>query len=363
MKKLFLSLSALFIAAAGFSQTCTPDQNYSGYGPGLYPQGPLGPTCDLIAPKTIVSLTDTTVPSPIGGTVTLYITRMRINAVTGLPAGLSLSTNVMASADANGPWGYWNNTGTVPNQTSALGCAYVVGSGGNWDAAVGGGPNNNGEYPLVFEVDAYIASTNPTGIASFIGAPTWVSLVSPSFGGGSFFILDTLVVPSDYADISTTISGSSSVDPSTAYTYSVPNDPNVTYNWSVTNGVINSGQGTNSVSVTFSGSGSVSVTLTDGGCQGTDTKNVTATPTAIDEASGINANIYPNPSNGIFTLQLERTDALSIRIMDVSGKVLRSEQLSGSTLYNIDMQSAPIGVYVMEIETNEGKSFKKLVKN
>jgi hypothetical protein len=363
MKKLFLSLSALFIAAAGFSQTCTPDVNYAGYGPGLYPQGPLGPTCDLIAPKTIVSLTDTTVPSPIGGNVTLFITRMRINSVTGLPAGLSLSTNVMSSADANGPWGYWNNTGTVPNQTSALGCAYVVGAGGDWDNAVGGGPNNDGEYPLVFEVDAYIASTNPTGIASFIGAPTWVSLVSPSFGGGSFMILDTLIVPADYADISTTITGSSSVDPSSAYTYSVPADPNVTYSWSVTNGTINSGQGTNSVSVTFNGSGSVSVSLTDGGCQGTDTKNVTANPTAIDEAAGINASVYPNPSNGIFNLQLERTDALSIRIMDVSGRIIRSEQLAGSTLYSIDLQSAKVGVYTMEIETAEGRTFKQLIKN
>lgn len=288
---------------------------------------------------------------------------MRINAVTGLPAGLSLSTNVMASADANGPWGYWNNTGTVPNQTSALGCAYVVGAGGDWDNAVGGGPNNDGEYPLVFEVDAYIASTNPTGIAAFIGAPTWVSLVSPSFGGGSFFILDTLVVPADYANIATSISGTTNVAPATQYTYSVPADPGVTYNWTVTNGTLVSGQGTNSILVTWTGSGSVEVDLTDGGCAGTDELTITANPIAIDEAAGINASIYPNPSNGIFTLQLEKSEALNIRVMDVSGKVIRAEKLSGSTLYSIDMRDAPIGVYVMEIETNQGRSFKKLVKN
>jgi len=75
------------------------------------------------------------------------------------------------------------------------------------------------------------------------------------------------------------------------------------------------------------------------------------------------AGVYTNPSNGIFTLQLERTDALTIRISDVSGRVIRSEQLSGSTLYSIDLQAAKVGVYVMEIETAEGRTFKQLIKN
>ena len=83
----------------------------------------------------------------------------------------------------------------------------------------------------------------------------------------------------------------------------------------------------------------------------------------MDEAAGINASVYPNPSNGIFNLRLESADALNITVMDVAGKVIRTEQLSGSTLYNIDMQAAKAGVYVMEIETAQGKTFKRLIKN
>lgn len=361
MKHILLFSSILFSLGAA-AQTCTPDGNYAGGAPGLYPAGPLGPTCELIAPKTIVSLTDTTVNSGFG-LVTLYITQMRINSVSGLPSGLALSTDVMASADANGPWGYWLNSGTVPNQTSALGCAYVYGTGGDWDAAIGGGPNNDGEYPLVFEVDALVSATNPSSYQGLLGVPVWVSAINPSFGGGSFFIYDTLVVASDYANISTTISGTTNVDPASQYVYSVPNDPGVTYNWSVTNGNIISGQGTNSVTIQWTGSGNVQVDLTDGGCQGTDNLDVTANPTAIDEAAGINASVYPNPSNGIFTLQLASADQLYIRIMDVSGKVVLSKQLAGSSLYTIDLQEASVGVYVMEIETSVGRTFKKLVKN
>jgi hypothetical protein len=363
MKKLLLIASAAFFSVGAIAQSCTPDASFVGSPAGLYPAGPLGPSCELIAPKTIISLTDTTVTGiQIIGTATLYITRMRINSVVGLPAGLTLSTDVMASMDVDGPWGYWDNTGATPNQTAAFGCAFVTGSGGDWDNAVGGGPNSDGEYPLVFEVDAYVAATEPGFALGFIGGEQWVSTIDASVGGGAFFILDTLVVPTDYADISTTIAGSENVDPATPETYSVPNDPNVTYVWTATNGTITAGQGTNEVTVEWAGSGSLEVDLTDDGCSGNDQKSITANPTGLDEIAGINASVYPNPSNGLFNLQLDNTDALTVRIIDVSGKVLRSNTISGSVVYTLDMQTAPAGVYILELETANGKTFKRLIK-
>ncbi|MFM1876485.1 MAG: hypothetical protein RL266_2222, partial [Bacteroidota bacterium] len=186
MKRLLLSITSLLIATAGFSQSCTPDGQFAGSPAGLYPDGPLGPTCELTAPKTIVSLTDTFVTGlPFVGSATMFITRMRINAVVGLPAGLQLGTDVIGTADQDGPWGYWDNTGTIPNQTAAFGCAYVFGTSGDWDAAIGGGPNNDGVYPLEFEVDAFIADAQPA-ILPLIGGAQWVSQIDPSTGGGSF---------------------------------------------------------------------------------------------------------------------------------------------------------------------------------
>jgi hypothetical protein len=288
---------------------------------------------------------------------------MKVLSVNGLPPNLELHTNTEAIPYNPPNWGEFVNGGTAPNQTSAVGCAYISGMGGDWDAAAGGGPTSNGVYPVEFIVDAFITtSSNPT-INFFLGSNYWISTVDPAQGGGPIPLLDTLVIPSDYANISTTIAGSSNVDPITQYTYSVPADPNVTYAWTATNGTIVSGQGTNEVVVEWNGSGNIEVDLTDGGCQGTDDMDVTANPTAIDEAAGINASVYPNPSNGMFNLKLENTDALNIRIMDVSGKVVQSERLAGSTLYALDMQNAPIGVYVLEIETSEGRTFKKLIKN
>lgn len=367
MKHTLLSISMLFVATAfSFAQTCTPDPQYAGSAPGLYPAGPLGPTCELTAPKTIVSLTDTTVsvttPFPI--TTTLFITRMKVTEVTGLPPGLEFATDVMASADpVEAPWGIWENTGTIPNQTAALGCGYIFGTGGDWDAAVGGGPNNDGEYPLVFQVDAFVQQADNPGVGGLIGLPTWVSNINPSFGGGNFVIYDTLVVPTDYADISTTITGESNIEPGSTYVYSVPQDPNVTYDWTVLNGSIESGQGTNEIEVIWSGNGVVEVNLTDGGCEGADGLPVTAITTGLDEVAGTNASVYPNPSNGEFNLRVANTDVLQARVVDVSGKVILSQQFAGSNLYSLDLNNVKSGIYILELESETGKTYKRLIKN
>lgn len=360
MKQILLFASAALFSLGAMAQNCTPDLQYVGSPAGLYPTGPLGPSCDLIATKTLVTLTDTALTTPLG-TATFYIDRMKVLSVNGLPPNLMLRTDVEVDP-GNGDWGEWVNTGSQPNQTAAIGCAYVEGTQGAWDAAVGGGPNSDGVYPVEFIVDAFILTSDNGTINFLLGSNYWLSTVPEAQGGGPIPLLDTLVIPSDYSNISTTIAGSNSVDPSTPETYSVPNDPNVTYNWIATNGNITGGQGTNEVTVEWIGSGNIQVDLTDGGCQGTDNMDVTANPTGLDEVAGINASVYPNPSNGLFNLRLENTDELSVRIMDISGKVLRSNQLSGSTLYTLDMETAPTGVYILELESANGKTYKRLIK-
>ena len=365
MKHILLSIATILVATLfSVAQTCTPDQQFVGFSPGIYPETPLEPTCDLIAAKTIISLTDTlvSVTSPITLDVTAYIDALRINEVQGLPAGLTFETDVMASATQDAPYGIWFNTGSVPNQTSALGCAFGFGTGGDWDALVGGGPNNDGVYPLSFVVDARVAQTSPNVSAFGLPNGSWLS-ENASLTGGAFVIEQSLVVPTDYAEISTSISGDSNVEPGTTYTYSVPQDPNVTYNWTVTNGSIESGQGTNEIEVIWSGSGDVEVDLTDDGCQGTDDLAVTAITTGLDEVAGINASVYPNPSNGEFNLRVASTDVLQVRVIDVSGKVIMSNQVAGSNLYALDLNNVKSGIYILELESETGKTYKRLIKN
>ena len=83
----------------------------------------------------------------------------------------------------------------------------------------------------------------------------------------------------------------------------------------------------------------------------------------MDEVAGINASVYPNPSNGEFNLRVASTDVLQVRVIDVSGKVIMSNQVAGSNLYALDLNNVKSGIYILELESETGKTYKRLIKN
>ena len=360
MKKFVLALSALVLATSAVAQ-CTIDPAFADAAPGLYPEGPLSPNCQLVAAKTIVGITDTVIPNPLGGgTVTVYLSAIRINQVAGIPAGLTLLTDVMDSADEEGQWGYWYNTGDVPEQSSALGCGYITGSGADWDAAIGGGPNNDGVYPIEFTIDAYVETTDNALLNTFL-QPQWLSALG-DLGGGAFVVYDTLVVQPGYADITATIAGAADADAGSPYSYSTDAEGG-TYEWSVTNGTIVSGEGTDSIEVVWEGTGTVVLNVTNDACSGTDTLEVTVINTAVQEVTGADARVFPNPSEGLFHVLLPGSGAVDLRVLGLNGAVLRSDRLTGRTFYAIDLRGLVNGVYIPELRSATGVTHQRIVKH
>lgn len=350
MKRTFTSILFALITAAGFSQTCTPDASFAGSPPGIYPITPLAPNCDLITPKTIVSLTDTIVNAPIVGDVLAYIDAMRVIEVIGLPAGLTFETDVMASADLQSPFGIWYNTGTIPNQTSALGCAFVYGTGGQWDALINGGPNSDGVYPIEFIVDARIAQTSPD-LSAFLPNGTWMS--DPNYSnltGGPFSILQEIVVLPGYDTISTTVTGETNPVPFVGHNYSVGANPDVTYNWSVTNGTITGGQGTNEVTVEWDGSptGNVMVEMTDGGCYGTSDLDITANTVGISSSGDQVIGVWPNPTTGLLQLKGVKP-GWPIEIHDLTGKKVHTS-ITSREQHQVDLSHLQSGIYLLSLK-------------
>lgn len=359
MTKLYTSIFLLFATFSALGQTCTPDNSFVGSAPGIYPTTTLAPNCDLIAAKTIISLTDTVVPNPLGGTVLVYIDAMRVNEVQGLPAGITFETDVMASAGTGAPYGIWLNTGSVPNQTSALGCAFGYGTGGQWDALLGGGPNSDGVYPIDFIVDARIAQTVPD-FSLFIPNGSWLS-DNAGLTGGAFVLSQTITVLPGYDTLNAVIAGDVNVAPATPYTYSVGNDPNVTYNWSVTNGTITGGQGTNEVTVEWNGAptGNVEVELTDAGCYGITDMDVTSTSIGISGNAQVDFFVAPNPSTGIFNITSSEK-IVGLQVTDVSGRVVHN---ANGNLTAIDITDSPAGLYMVRIQTSTGFGFSRILKH
>jgi PKD repeat protein len=75
-------------------------------------------------------------------------------------------------------------------------------------------------------------------------------------------------------------------------------------------------------------------------------------------------NLYPNPSNGIATIQVldESIKDFTIEIYDVLGRKFDSELIySGMSEYNLNLNSCPDGMYIIRINTGKNIINKKLL--
>lgn len=73
-----------------------------------------------------------------------------------------------------------------------------------------------------------------------------------------------------------------------------------------------------------------------------------------------NISIYPNPTNGIFTLNTKNIQIESIEIFDVSGKLIQKNM---TNFKNVNISNASAGIYFVKINSNEKSITKKIIKN
>jgi len=97
--------------------------------------------------------------------------------------------------------------------------------------------------------------------------------------------------------------------------------------------------------------GSPNVVFTTEACSGV----------GVEEDIQYELSVYPNPVNGITTLQLEVPAEYSIEIVSMNGQVVMQRQFSGSS-YELDLSSIPKGIYFLTIGSGEFVTTKKIVK-
>ncbi|MGZ3863495.1 MAG: T9SS type A sorting domain-containing protein [Bacteroidia bacterium] len=77
----------------------------------------------------------------------------------------------------------------------------------------------------------------------------------------------------------------------------------------------------------------------------------------VNAASALN--VYPNPAKNNFTIETSSTDKQNVQVFDVTGKVVLSQNINGTT--NIDASSLNEGVYYINITNNKNTVNKRLV--
>lgn len=130
-----------------------------------------------------------------------------------------------------------------------------------------------------------------------------------------------------------------------------------------------SGNGTITASYTENPSSSDRVATITVSAQGTLTETVTVTQEGsglgIDNRSDRAFTLFPNPANTIVTLIPGEVSNLRMEasILDLTGKTLYSEILSGSTSYRFDISGYHDGIYFIRLRDGNSVATKRIIKS
>jgi hypothetical protein len=110
--------------------------------------------------------------------------------------------------------------------------------------------------------------------------------------------------------------------------------------------------------------GCYTVTVTDvNGCMDVRTTCISfGTKVAEIQTTNNNLTIFPNPSNGIFTISSSvTTDKFEITVINTLGQTVKTETLKNSNQTSIDMSTMSKGVYYLKAASAEGTKLFKLI--
>ena len=113
----------------------------------------------------------------------------------------------------------------------------------------------------------------------------------------------------------------------------------------------------------------VCLTVNKSGCQDSVCKMVKikiGISDGIDENNldASNITIYPNPSNGKFTIEISDFAIYNLQftIYNLLGEVIFNQQISKSANQQIDLSAHPKGIYFLQLQTEKGMVYRKLMK-
>ena len=92
------------------------------------------------------------------------------------------------------------------------------------------------------------------------------------------------------------------------------------------------------------------------------------TAAADVQAEQLQGKVYPNPTNGVFTVEIKNSEApLVIRIIDILGQVVKEDvfnEWSNNKLNKTyDLTDMDQGIYFVEISSENKRMVKKLTVN
>jgi hypothetical protein len=134
------------------------------------------------------------------------------------------------------------------------------------------------------------------------------------------------------------------------------------YTWSSTGDVvIISGQGTNAVSISSAGAGGTLSVFASNACGDGPSSVATITvDTGIDCLAGLDListdgklNVYPNPTNGIFTIKGDLNSGGTLELFNSAGQLVYTQNIDNLTETLVEIKDLTNGIYTMTITAGD----------
>jgi hypothetical protein len=174
--------------------------------------------------------------------------------------------------------------------------------------------------------------------------------------GGAANMCDSLVA------LDLTITSVSDITTTTSGTTISANNTGATYQWldCDANYSIIVGEAGQSFSATSNGN--FAVELTENSCLDTSACIAITTVGIVESDFGGKLVVYPNPTNGNFSVDLGSIYKSSeIRITDMNGKLIYSKLITESQILNLSLEE-PAGIYFISIQSDDKKAILRLIK-
>jgi len=87
---------------------------------------------------------------------------------------------------------------------------------------------------------------------------------------------------------------------------------------------------------------------------------VPPTPSGINNIKQSQFNLYPNPTNGIFVIELDKNSKYEVTVIDILGKTVYTSSINDMST-TIDLSGLEKGVYTVELKDENSKYTEKLI--
>lgn len=260
--------------------------------------------------------------------------------------------------------GLYNNWGNEPDDY--LGQDALAMSLNGWPFGTAGQWNDVDHTNTLFYVIEY--TTNLCNNTSSFNATACGSYTSPSGNytwttSGTY--MDTIpnAAGCDSAmTITLTIDSVSDITTTTAAETITANNTNATYQWLDCDNGYAVIAGETAQSFTATANGNYAVELTENGCVDTSACVAINTVGLLENTFGEGFSLYPNPTQGDFSIELgEVYSSVEVRMTDLTGQLIRSEEYQSTDLVNVIFDE-PKGMYILMIRADDHMAVLKLIK-